>query len=237
MFRGVHETDFLLFDQFRDTGGLVLDVGANRGHSAIAVLRRTKKLRVLSLEPNPAMKPALIMIRCLHPFRFRFLSMAAGSARAAANLTIPLADTDLSSQASLDRSEFTREFVQQRLAGDGHSGNPADFQQIPVSVKPVDDLALKPDVVKIDVEGWEAQALEGMHKTLKQHKPMLIIEMNHRSRWMPALAAMGYRFHTFEEDGLAYHPDWKTIPGLNVICLHPGSESAISRQLQEQFRQ
>jgi len=37
----------------------------------------------------------------------------------------------------------------------------------------------KPDFIKIDIEGWEVNALHGMKKTIKAHKPKLFIEINH----------------------------------------------------------
>lgn len=231
LMRAVLEPDFYLFDQLRDVPGLFLDIGANRGHAAITVLRRTRRFRVVSLEPNTELRWSLMLLQLLHPWRFRFRLVAAGNQSGPAILAIPLADSDLSTQASLDPEEFAKPYVQERLKAHGHGGKSSDFRHRPVQVCRVDDLQLVPDVVKIDVEGWEAQALEGMSRLLALHRPMLIIEINNSHLWAPGLAAQGYLFFTFEGGQLLHHEDWAAVPGLNVICCHPASSSAITARL------
>jgi FkbM family methyltransferase len=170
-----------------------------------------------------------MLIRILHPWRFRYRLLGAGNHTGYAELLIPRASSDLSTQASMDPAEFEKEYVQERLASHGHGGAAGDFSQRRVQVTRVDELRLSPDVVKIDVEGWEAQVIEGMQHTLSVHKPMLIIEINNSPRWAPGLETQGYRFYTFENEELLHHADWSSVPGLNMICCHPGSTSAITR--------
>lgn len=227
----VHEPDFHLFERVRHERGLLLDVGANRGHAAISVLRHTSRLRVVSLEPNPAMRWSLCLIRLLHPLRFRFHLIGAGAQSSVEKLWIPLAENDLSSQASLDPKEFDKSYVRERLAGQGHAGQGGVFHQISVPVRRVDELGYRPDVVKIDVEGWEEQVLAGMPALLDDSRPLLIIERNNHGRWAPALARLGYRFYSYSDQGLQHHPNWADVPSLNVVCCHPGSRSAIARTM------
>lgn len=50
---------------------------------------------------------------------------------------------------------------------------------VAVLAKPLDTLDIPaPDFVKIDVEGWEVEALNGMLRTLRKHKPVVFIEVN-----------------------------------------------------------
>lgn len=54
----------------------------------------------------------------------------------------------------------------------------------------LDDFMLgtpAPDFIKIDVEGWEMFALNGMKSTIRRHRPMIFIEIN-----KGALAANGH---------------------------------------------
>ena len=231
LLRAVHEPDFRLFDRLHDQPGLMLDVGANRGHAAIAVLRRTRLFRVVSLEPNPSMRWSLGMVRLLHPRRFRFYLQGASHRSGRMDLIIPTNAKNLSSQASFDPREFEKAYVRQRLASQGHPGGKENFKRRAVNVLKADELGLSPDVVKIDVEGWEAQVLQGMEEILKRCKPLLIIELNNRERWAPALARQGYLFYTLDKGCLLHHARWEDVPGLNVICLHPDAHSPVTRHL------
>ena len=40
------------------------------------------------------------------------------------------------------------------------------------------DLKIKPHFIKIDVEGFDFYVLKGLSKTIKKHKPILLIEYN-----------------------------------------------------------
>jgi FkbM family methyltransferase len=52
-------------------------------------------------------------------------------------------------------------------------------ERLRVQTARLDDLDLEPpDVVKIDVEGAEVLALEGMRKTLRQHRPVVVVEIH-----------------------------------------------------------
>ena len=44
----------------------------------------------------------------------------------------------------------------------------------------LDSMNLKPDVIKVDVEGSELDVLEGAERTLRTYKPILAIEIHHR---------------------------------------------------------
>jgi FkbM family methyltransferase len=50
----------------------------------------------------------------------------------------------------------------------------------------LDQLDVRPNVVKIDIEGAEAFALQGMHRTLRRSRPLVVMELNR-----PALARYG----------------------------------------------
>lgn len=226
--RAVHEPDFELFDLLRDEPGLFLDVGANRGQAAISVLRRTRYFRVISLEPNPALRWSLLGIWLLHPRRFRFRMIGADHANGEALLRVPRGATDLTAQASLDRAEFDKDYVRKRLALDGHVAG--SYEEFAVRLRRLDELSYAPDIVKIDVEGSERRVLEGMAVMLSRARPALIIELNNRERWAAQLQELGYRLFTFESGRLHEHGDWRTIPGLNVICLHPQCTSPVSRR-------
>ena len=233
-----HEADFEIFECLADTRGLVLDVGACRGQSALSILRRARRLRVVSVEPNRKHRWSLLVIGLLHPSRFRFHLVAAGDERGSGILHVPgRRASGLSAQGSLDPAEFEKDYVQARLAESGFDArDKAGYRHMPVKIMPLDDLGLSPDMIKLDVEGFESQAIKGLQKTLRDGYPVLLIEVNNRERWLPQLTEMGYRFYHYDPDQKDLEP--ADYPGqkLNLFCLHPQSHTAISRKLQESIR-
>ncbi|MDP8959843.1 MAG: FkbM family methyltransferase [Actinomycetota bacterium] len=48
----------------------------------------------------------------------------------------------------------------------------------PVNIRPLDHFGLAPAFVKLDVEGWELEALRGAVGTLNRHRPVLSVEVS-----------------------------------------------------------
>lgn len=236
--RDVHETDFEVFDWLTDTPGLVLDVGASRGQSALSVLRRTRRLRVFSLEPNRKHRWSLLLIRLLHPSRFSFRLLAAANDASFKTLYVPgRRASGLSAQGSLDPAEFRKDYVQQRLAEAGFdAGDMTGYRLLRVRAVPVDSFGLQPCLVKLDVEGFEGEALQGLASTLERHLPALMVEFNNPGRWMPFLEALGYDFYFYEPSTRSLRPHHGRDPLLNLFCLHRNSMGPVSKILLEKVK-
>jgi FkbM family methyltransferase len=233
--RYASESDFEVFEWMADLQGLVLDVGASRGQSALSVLRHTHKMHVFSIEPNRKHRWSLLLIRLMHPLRFRFRMVAAGDEFAQKTLYVPgRRASGLSSQGSLDQSEFDKDYVRERLEEWGFDAtDKAAFRQVSVRVMPLDGLNLSPDLIKMDVEGFEQQALQGLEKTISNHFPALIIEINYRDRWMPYLQTLGYAFYYYDASTRVLKSYDNNYEELNVFCLHEHSDSMFTRVLLE----
>jgi len=52
------------------------------------------------------------------------------------------------------------------------------FKSRVVNAIPLDNLRIKPNVVKIDVDGAEIKVLKGMRKTISNYKPKIICEVH-----------------------------------------------------------
>lgn len=73
-----------------------------------------------------------------------------------------------------------------------------------IDVVAIDDLNITGDIrmVKIDVEGFEVSALNGMMKTIKKHKPYLSIEIRNRNKGMifSLLSELGYNHILLDQE-------------------------------------
>jgi FkbM family methyltransferase len=231
--RYVYDADFKVFDWLADTPGLVMDVGAHRGSAALSVLRRTRRMKVFSVEPNRTHRWGLLLILMLHPGRFRYRLVAAGAEAARKILFVPgRRGSGLSPHGSLDPSEFEKGYIRDRLAESGFdTGNKAGFRQLEVRVVPLDHFDLSPDFIKLDIEGFELQALEGLEKTLTNLHPALLIEINNPERWMSFLLELGYEFYVYDVIRDALTGFDRHQGELNLFCLHRDSNSEITRIL------
>jgi len=227
------EPDFELLGRMPEVEALVVDVGANRGHAAIAVLRNTRRMKVISLEPNPGLRWALLTVKLLHPVRFHFKISGAGNDMSVRTLHIPLsAGFDLSPQASLDAGEFDKWWVRERLQESGHDFDSArPFKHRTIRVVPLDSLQLEPDLIKIDTEGWERQVLEGARETLRNYSPAILIEVNVAESWLPMLRGMGYRFYSYDAARGSLDICDPPEGTLNLWCINPSQKGAFAEAL------
>lgn len=229
------DPDFDLLGCMPKVPALLVDIGANRGHFAIAALRSTQSMKVLSLEPNPALRWALLTIKLLHPRRFSFRLRGAGNEESTQVLHIPLsAGYDLSTQASLNIGEFDKWWVRERLQESGHDmESPQAFRQQSIRLIRLDSLHLAPDLIKIDTEGWEWQVLEGAAETIRNHLPVILIEVNDAESWLPMLRELGYRFYSYDAERGCMDICDPPQGTLNLWCLNPAQQGAFANSFRE----
>jgi FkbM family methyltransferase len=235
LIRYSHDEDFEVFEWLTEVDGIVLDVGASRGQSALSVLHQTRKLQVFSVEPNHKHRWSLLLVWLLHPFRFRYRLVAAGDEHSHQTLYVPgRRASGLSAQGSLDPAEFEKEYVRERLAESNFDADDkTGYRRVPVTVIPLDSLALAPDIIKLDVEGFEFQALTGLQRTLTDQRPALLIEINNLQRWLPFLDSLGYIFYYYDQSSKTLKIFDNDHDVLNLFCLHKQSDSGITRILLE----
>lgn len=161
-------------------GCCAVDVGANEGVYTHAFARTGA--RVEAFEPLPQCLDVLRSYQRVHP-AVSVHEEALGSADGWATLHVPMRGGLLiNGRASLD-------------AGTS-SDSGADF---PVRVRTLDSFALpKVDLIKIDVEGREADVIRGALQTIAMHRPILLVEIEQRHQTAPIrgvfdlIAGLGY---------------------------------------------
>ncbi len=189
-----HENDFQLFSKIGNAEGLFLDVGANIGQSAVSFRIFNKSYRVFSLEPNQELEGSLKIVKKIIGPKFNFKMLGAGELSKTFEIFIPVVDgVPFTQEGSFDRTSFESDplFKIRTKAVTGKEIFALIRSEI--SLVPIDDLGLEPNIVKIDVQGHELAALKGMQKTLTKCRPLLMIEnVTNIDELRSFLATQGY---------------------------------------------
>ncbi len=162
--RGEAETRLLPF--LVDHGRAALDIGANKG--VYTHLLGPLATQVYAFEPNPKLFKSLI--RSL-PRNATAQQLAISNAKGTAELRIPRGSKKgFSNQGG----SLSAKKVQ------------GEYGAVTVETVRIDDLDLPPvGFIKVDVEGFELQTLEGAPETLARDRPVLLIEMEERHTGIP----------------------------------------------------
>ena len=95
-------------------------------------------------------------------------------------------------------------------------------------------MNLQPEIIKIDVEGFESQVLEGAIETIKKNKPYLMIEINDVSvkKVGSLLLELNYLIFTYEKSTKKLKSfDLNNLNlqdfVINIICINKDRKSEI----------
>jgi FkbM family methyltransferase len=186
----------MLIDAVAKPGDVVVDIGANRGFFALAASHAVGPAgKVVCFEPNPA---------CTRQIRrecekneitnIEIHDCALGQEHAHLTLSIPAIN---SGEATLGKTQY------------------ADVEKIDVDVEVGDEqlAALSPALIKIDVEGFECEVVDGIVGCIERCQPVVVTEVfgEHLERCgaskaalfsrFEALGYVGYRAALVKEDG------------------------------------
>jgi FkbM family methyltransferase len=210
--RKPHDPDFAAFGQLPLGSGIFLDVGANAGLSALSFRIFDKRTPVVSIEANPHHGRDLNWLRrWLEPFEYRLV--AAGDEPGELTLHVPFfRSIPLTGEASAaeHRDEDLAWWTRKHLGTSDSSL--LRIESVRVPAVPLDDLALDPAVVKIDVEGHELAVLRGLDATLRRCHPIILIEVSaNYDEIVQQLAPYGYGSHYYDR------ATGRLVPGRGVV--------------------
>lgn len=199
-----HEVDYHGFTQLAKgrRRGLILDLGANQGHSARAFVKLVPGWEVFSVEPNPLHEPRLRRFaeRC-DRYRYRLAAIDSVSGRSC-TLFVPIyRNIPLHSAAAvtLENARGAIEDSFPRQASD------VRYREVTVSTVTVDDLGVSPQIIKLDVQGKELDALKGATRTLAAASPDLLIELvTGEDELLAYLTALDYRPFAYHHAGRVF---------------------------------
>lgn len=214
-----HDEAFFGLAKFGDGSRCMLDIGANDGISARSYRKLVPNRPILSIEANPFHKHRLERVKAeLTNFDYRLI--AAGSEPGQLILFTPVyKGVTLTNYASMSpeiaRANLSRHMRIRDL------GTKAEFLESCSQVTTIDDLGLDPKLVKIDVEGYEAQVVAGMSETIKTSRPVLMIEHNPAS--FPELkrffSVLDYRIASYDRRSDVFLEFDESDPDLNVFFI------------------
>lgn len=194
-FRIPFDNDFRAIALFPDIDQAVfLDVGANRGQSADAIMMFSKNSLIHLFEPNPLLSQKLTeQYRGNH--RIVVNNVGLGSDDGDFILYVPYYKKWMyDGLASLSKEHATKWLENRMFFFNMENLN---IQEVNCKVLRLDDLNLAPFFIKLDIQGYEYEALKGGEKTIKIHEPILLIE-SADARIVDFLSGFGYRLYSFE---------------------------------------
>jgi FkbM family methyltransferase len=170
---------FRIEDEFRllsrlDSVDLAVDIGGNWGQSIEALRRTCRPRRIVCIEPNPHLN-AILKSRYRARPEIAILQKAISDVPGEHQLFVPrYRGFVYDGLASLDRSSALEWLNEDRVAGFDRSK--LSLEQHRVEIVTLDSLDLRPDIVKIDVQGYELQVVKGGAETFTRWQPITIIE-------------------------------------------------------------
>lgn len=161
-----HSFQSLFFDLIPE-GGVVWDVGANVGFYSLLAAR--KAARVIAFEPLPE---NLSYLR-------RHIELNGLQERVQ---VLPIAASDHDGEGMFSI-----------VLGNRSEGSLRPEGTLPVRTMRLDSVGIRPDIIKIDVEGNEYQVLRGAVETMREYRPIVLVAMHTGdSKCHELLAQLGY---------------------------------------------
>ncbi|ERT08032.1 methyltransferase, FkbM family domain protein [Lyngbya aestuarii BL J] len=163
------EPELKLLPQLCDRQKLSLDVGANRGMYTLYLQSLSQE--VICFEPNPNLSHYLEQLFTKQ--NVSVINCGLGDCHTQMELNIPyVGNRELHGWGSLRKDFQNSTWKEQEIT---------DIKTFNIEINKLDDFQFKNvGFIKIDVEGFESQVIQGAMQTLKTNKPNLIIEIEQR---------------------------------------------------------
>jgi FkbM family methyltransferase len=199
-----------------------VDVGANRGQTVDAMRLFSRDAAITAFEPNTRLAHRLVRQYDKDP-QVTIHPVALGDEAGDLTLFIPsYRGFVFDGLASLVR-ENASSWLEGRVFRFDSSLLTVD--EMKIEVVRLDDFALAPTFMKLDVQGYELAALRGGSETIAAHRPVVMVEAAPEECPVSQfLADYGYEIFAYRPDVQAFAPG---AGGLNSFFLTDAHQSAL----------
>jgi len=210
--------------RYHGDGAVAIDCGANIGvHTVEWAVAMTGWGSVIAIEAQERIYYALAGNIAINN-AFNAICMHAAVSSESGIMKIPEPDyCTASSFGSLElRQSETNEFI-------GQAVDYSDAKTVPVQKLAIDDMRLpRLDLIKIDIEGMELEALQGASQTIERCRPIMLIEQikTGRDQLRSWLVERGYQVIDAGINILAIHKADPTLQEIKLPELQQTQSSA-----------
>ena len=193
-----HDRDFEVLRMLdAHAPGVYIDGGANRGQSIQAIRLFRPSATIIAFEANPRLA-AMVAQRYSHDPAVKVVPAALGDQQGELDFFIPsYRGVEFDALASADRSAAMEWINGTRVFFFDPTKLAARRVCCPVTT--IDSEQLDPIFIKLDLQGFEYQALHGAVETLLRCEPILMVEDYHGDpRLEPLAYSLGYREYYYD---------------------------------------
>lgn len=217
----VHDPDFRYFHGLSEN--LVFcDIGANTGQSINSLRLLGSRAILHSFEINPTIWPKIEEQAARYAGPFTLHKHGVSERGGSFKLYLPVFEGFIChGLGSLSLESLQSERILNIMASLVPPNRAEEWEVIATicEVRDFDSLGLKPDIVKIDVEGAEMMVLAGMCETLRTARPTLLIENSDPAAFRVFLAEFGYMPLCYDQgqDSFSFG---LSVSGNNTFFMH-----------------
>ena len=207
-----HEEDFEALTILpRTSNNLFLDIGANRGDAIHSILMRRPDARVVGFEPNTFLMEKIKKVYKNDP-RVEVRNLGLGSKEGSFELYIPFYNNYMfDGLASFIERRAHRALINRLY---GFNPQRLEVKKLVCPVIQLDSLNLQPYFMKIDVQGYEYEVLRGAEQTIREARPIMLIETPEQEE-LAFLDALSFEPFVFKKSKMV-----RGTGGMNVFFIH-----------------
>jgi FkbM family methyltransferase len=205
-----YEKEFPYFMDLLPDEGVILDIGANIGITTTALCRKCPGAFVYAFEPMPSNLHALNrIIHYYHLQNVKVFAHALGNTNGDIGMIMP----EISNAKMHGLSHITEP---------GRASGKGEIISVPVRrLDDIEELSSLPKIIaiKLDVENFEYLVLQGGHRLIQQHNPIIYCELwgnERKEKCINLLQAAGYRVMICSKAGLV---EYRDQPAINFFFL------------------